>query len=135
MKRKMILTALAVGLAAPCFAQTIVVTQTTDGTEKVVAQQNVAPGTHGVIKYNLCDGIADITASDFQRCESTLGYMAMNNGTIVIESHHRNFAGYKQFSDRKIATISEVATINAMIGEKMDYTSKAPNEGLRIFVK
>lgn len=135
MKRKMILAALTAGLAIPCFAQTIVVSQKTDGVEKVVAQQEVAAGTHGVVKYNLCEGIAVIPASDYHRCESTLGYMAMNNELIVIESHHKNFAGFKQLADQKIAIISEVATVNAVIGEKMEYNSKSPNEGLRIFVK
>lgn len=135
MKRKMILAALAAGLALPGFAQTIIVSQKTGGVEKIVAQQEVAAGTHGVVKYNLCEGIAGITASDYHRCESTLGYMAMNNGSIVIESHHKNFAGFKQLADQKIAIISEVATVNAMIGEKMEYNSKSPNEGLRIFVK
>jgi hypothetical protein len=109
MKYKMMLIVIFMMLAATIsMAKTLSIYRTIDNKESLIAQKDITNDTEGVLIYNLCTEMKDLTASDIQNCESHIRYLNSRNGSSDIIYEHKEFAYFYTNSSGKMAIISKI---------------------------
>lgn len=136
MKRKMIVALTALAFASSMNAKTLVVSQTINGKEEIIAQKDITNDETGALRYNLCDNVRGISVEDYKSCESRVQYMNLVGGTTAIEFHHHEFVSFKQLDNRQFAIISEEKVSGAFLQDgKSGIIDKTPEKTLMVYLK
>lgn len=135
MIKKHILMAASLGLVIPLSASTLFVSKTMNNQENILVKKEISNGENGVVKYNLCDDKV-VSSGDYQRCESSIGYMNFSK-SVMIELHHKEMTGFKKLLDRDYAIIEEVSIVGGMVipGDAGSSSRGLDGSVIRVYVK